>query len=88
MAPIRVALLGGGSVGAQVARLLRENADDLAQRIGAPVELTAVAVRDASKARPDIPAHLITTDAAGPWAPAGCSSSSSGTKPSMDSMLM
>ncbi|MCX8528110.1 MAG: homoserine dehydrogenase, partial [Candidatus Nanopelagicales bacterium] len=64
MAPIRIALLGGGSVGAQVARLLQENAADLAQRIGAPVELTAVAVRDASKPRPGIPAHVLTTDAA------------------------
>jgi homoserine dehydrogenase len=63
MSPIRVALLGGGSVGTQVARLLLENAADLAQRAGAPLELTAVAVRDATKPRPGIPSHLLTTDA-------------------------
>ena len=43
--PIRVAMLGCGTVGAQVVRLLREQADDLAARAGAPVELVGVAVR-------------------------------------------
>ena len=47
-APITVALLGGGTVGSQVARLLLEQSDDLAARIGAPLELVGVAVRDAS----------------------------------------
>lgn len=64
MKPIRVALLGGGTVGSHVARLLLQDADELAQRVGAPLELTAVAVRDATRARPGIPAHLVTTDAA------------------------
>src|SRR5271156_6089105 len=41
----KVALLGCGSVGSQVARLLTEQADDLALRIGARRELAGIAVR-------------------------------------------
>ena len=41
----QVALLGCGVVGSQVARLLHEQADDLAARVGAPVELVGIAVR-------------------------------------------
>ena len=61
--PLTVALLGGGTVGASVARLLVENSRDLEERVGVPVVLTAVAVRDAQRARPGIPAALITDDA-------------------------
>ena len=61
--PITIALLGGGTVGAEVARMLLENASDLEARIGAPVRLTGVAVRDVAKVRPGIPADLITADA-------------------------
>jgi len=61
--PIRVAMLGCGTVGAQVMRLLDEQSADLAARIGAPVELTGIAVRRPNR-HPDIPAHLLTTDAA------------------------
>ncbi len=60
---LRVVLIGGGTVGSQVARLLRINATELAARVGAPLELTGVAVRDPSKARQGIPAELVTTDA-------------------------
>lgn len=59
---VRVALLGGGTVGSQVARLLTDSADDLQARVGAPLELVGVAVRDVSKPRPDIPADLLTDD--------------------------
>lgn len=64
-AVLRVALLGGGTVGAEVARLITEQSDDLAARIGARLELVGVAVRDASKPRTGIPSALITTDAPG-----------------------
>ncbi|MEC7102762.1 MAG: homoserine dehydrogenase, partial [Actinomycetota bacterium] len=60
---VTVALLGGGTVGTSVVELLTEHAEDFRERIGAPVRLTAVAVRDASKARPGIPSELITDDA-------------------------
>lgn len=63
--PLTIALLGGGTVGASVARLLLESARDLEERVGAPVVLTAVAVRDVDKPRPGIPADLVTSDAAG-----------------------
>ncbi len=62
--PLTVALLGGGTVGSQVARLITENAHDLAERVGVPVVLAAVAVRDTSRVRPGIPAELITDDSA------------------------
>ncbi len=61
--PLRVALLGAGNVGTEVARLLAESADDLQARIGAPLELVAVAVRALDKTRPGIDPALLTTDA-------------------------
>jgi len=63
-APITIALLGGGTVGSEVARLLVHDAEDFHKRIGAPVRLAAVAVRDTAKTRPGIEASLITDDAA------------------------
>jgi homoserine dehydrogenase len=62
--PIRVALLGCGTVGTEVVRLLTDQAEDLTQRIGAPVELKGIAVRRPNKHR-EVPEHLLTTDAAG-----------------------
>lgn len=61
--PLKVALLGCGVVGSEVARIMTTHADDLAARIGAPVELAGVAVRRSSKVREGIPQELITTDA-------------------------
>jgi len=61
--PLKVALLGCGVVGTQVVRLLAEQADDLAARIGAPIELAAVAVRRLNR-HPEVPAELLTADAA------------------------
>ncbi len=63
-APLTVALLGGGTVGASVAQLLGEQSEELAARIGRPIVLTGVAVRNPDKARPGVPADLITTDVA------------------------
>ena len=61
---LRVAILGGGSVGAQVASLLLEHGDELAQRAGAGLELVGVAVRDLDAPRTvDLPKDLLTTDA-------------------------
>lgn len=61
---LRVALLGGGSVGAQVARLLLEEHDELAARVGAKLELIGIAVRDVNAQRTvDLPQELFTTDA-------------------------
>ncbi len=63
-APLRVALLGCGTVGSAVLRLLDEQAADLTARIGRPVEVAGVAVRRPDR-HPDVPAHLLTTDAHG-----------------------
>jgi homoserine dehydrogenase len=59
---LTVALLGGGTVGSQVARLLRESADDLSARAGATLRLVGVGVRDASKPREGIDPALLTDD--------------------------
>ncbi len=59
---ITVALIGGGTVGTQVARLLTETADDLRARVGAPVRLTGVAVRNIGRDRPGIDSGLLTED--------------------------
>ncbi|MEI7779543.1 MAG: homoserine dehydrogenase [Actinomycetes bacterium] len=59
---LTVALLGAGTVGTQVARLLSENADDLLARVGARIELIGVGVRDGSKVRDGIDPSLVTTD--------------------------
>jgi homoserine dehydrogenase len=62
--PLKVALLGCGVVGSQVVRLLHEQADDLAARIGAPLELAGVAVRRLGRKRDsDVDPALLTTDA-------------------------
>lgn len=63
--PLSVALLGGGTVGSAVAKILVEQADDFAARVGRPLEITGVAVRDASKKRDGVDPKLITTDATG-----------------------
>jgi homoserine dehydrogenase len=61
--PIRVAMLGCGTVGREVVRLLHEQADELAARAGAPVELAGVAVRRPHK-HADL-GDLLTSDAPG-----------------------
>ncbi|WP_327378362.1 homoserine dehydrogenase [Streptomyces sp. NBC_01216] len=61
--PLKVALLGCGVVGSEVARIMTTHAADLAARIGAPVELAGVAVRRPDKVREGIAPELITTDA-------------------------
>ncbi|WP_162802146.1 homoserine dehydrogenase [Ornithinimicrobium murale] len=61
---VRVALLGAGTVGAAVARRLTDRADLLEQRVGAPLELTGIAVRDVSRPRDlaGVPQGLLTDD--------------------------
>ena len=64
VAPIRVGLLGAGTVGSQTARLLVEQKDELAARIGRPIELTGVACLDPSETDPFpwIDKSVVTTD--------------------------
>ncbi len=61
---LKVALLGCGNVGAQVARILLEDAEALASRTGARLELTGIAVRNLEAKRDvELPQELFTTDA-------------------------
>jgi homoserine dehydrogenase len=64
---VRVALLGCGTVGTQVVRLLREQERDLTARIGAPLEIVGVAVRRLGRDRSatGLDPGLFTTDALG-----------------------
>lgn len=60
---LRVALLGAGAVGSQVANLMLRHADELADRAGAALELAGIAVRDVDAQRDvDLPRELFTTD--------------------------
>lgn len=62
--PLRVALLGCGTVGTEVARYLDEHATDLHSRIGRPLVLAGVAVRDLDQPRRGVDPALLTDDAA------------------------
>ena len=60
---LKVALLGCGDVGSEVARLLAEQADDLALRVGARLELAGIAVRRVGHRRSaGIDRELLTAD--------------------------
>ncbi|MGJ9405216.1 homoserine dehydrogenase [Nesterenkonia aurantiaca] len=62
--PLKIGLLGAGNVGAQVARTLVEGRALISSRVGAPVKLIGVAVRDVEAPRDwKIPGELLTTDA-------------------------
>ena len=61
---LRVGVLGSGTVGTQVVRLLLEQADDFAARSGARMEITGIAVRDLGAPRDSaVPRALLTDDA-------------------------
>ena len=61
---VKVGLLGLGTVGGDVARILLTRTDDIEVRAGLRIELARIAVKDASKTRSaDIPASLLTDDA-------------------------
>src|SRR5215813_4718401 len=60
--PYNIALVGCGTVGGGVAKLLLEQPERLAARAARPLVLRRVVVRDPSKPRPGVPRELITTD--------------------------
>jgi len=62
--PLGVALLGCGTVGSEVARLLIEQAADLEARVGRRLDLVGIAVRRLNRERPGIDPTLFTDDAA------------------------
>jgi homoserine dehydrogenase len=61
--PVRIGLLGCGTVGGGVIRLIQENSAYLTSRVGAPLEIKHVLVRDAVKDRvPECRREWITSD--------------------------
>ncbi len=63
MKPVRLGLLGCGTVGGGVVRLLRANHEYVARSVGAPLEIARVLVRDPAKARvTELERTLVTTD--------------------------
>lgn len=60
---VGVALLGMGTVGAEVLRLLEERSDEFAARIGGPLEVRGIAVSNLSKPRPGVDPEKLTDDA-------------------------
>ncbi|OLT26709.1 homoserine dehydrogenase [Nocardiopsis sp. CNR-923] len=61
---MKVALLGCGVVGAEVVRLIEEQSDELAARVGTPIEVGGIAVRRLDRDR-GVDPSLLTTDATG-----------------------
>ena len=64
MKTLKVGMLGAGTVGSQIARLLVDNKADLASRAGAELELVKVAVKNINTKRVGIASSLLTDDAA------------------------
>ena len=61
--PIKVGMIGLGTVGGGVARLLWHEQDRVARRSGRPVELVRVAVLDVDKHRDiEVPAGILTNN--------------------------
>ncbi len=62
--PVRIGLLGCGTVGGGVVRLLHANAASFAARVGAPLQVARVLVRSRDKQRvPELDRALVTTNA-------------------------
>ena len=60
--PLKVALLGAGVVGSQVARIILSEGATLESRIGRRLELVGIGVRRLDAERPGIDPALLTTD--------------------------
>lgn len=60
---IEVGLLGCGTVGTGIVRILAENRADIIARLGSEIAVTSILVRDPDRQRdPSIPRELLTTD--------------------------
>lgn len=65
MKPVKIGMLGLGTVGSGVVRIIEGHQEDLVRQIGAPVHISKIAVRSVSKARKvSIDPELLTDD---PW---------------------
>ena len=57
---IRVGLLGSGTVGSGVVQVLEMNREQITERVGAPIQLKTVLVRDFTKKRPQLAGYQLT----------------------------
>ena len=63
MRQVRLAIIGGGTVGGGVVQALQRNGALMASRLGVDLQVAKVVVRDLKKARAvKVPARLLTTD--------------------------
>jgi len=63
--PVKVGLFGMGTVGTGVYKVLKQNAGLIAARVGRPVQVEKIVVRDAAKKRTvDVKEGVLTTDPA------------------------
>src|SRR5690606_23266747 len=60
--PVGISLLGAGNIGSAVVAALAAGADRYAARVGRPLELRRVLVRDTQRSRPGIEASQVTGD--------------------------
>ena len=64
MDAVKIGLLGLGNVGSGVWKILNDNAGEIAQKVGARLEIARVLVHDPDKGRKvSVPRGLLTTDA-------------------------
>ena len=57
---IQIALLGAGTVGSGVVKVLEMNRRQITERVGAPIQLKTVLVRTLGKARPELASYQVT----------------------------
>lgn len=63
MDSVKIGLIGFGTIGTGVVRILSENADLIAQRCGRKIDLVKIADHDIARKRSvDVPLELLTTD--------------------------
>jgi homoserine dehydrogenase len=62
---VKIGLLGMGTVGTGVVRILRDNAENIARKVGVPIKVERILVRDVARARKlSVNPSLFTTNAA------------------------
>ena len=59
---VNIGLLGSGTVGSGVIKVLEMNQRQITERVGAQIKLKTVLVRDTSKQRPQLANYQVTAD--------------------------
>ena len=58
--PIRIAIMGAGTVGGGVYKLLQMRKEDMCQRVGTDIEIAKILVKSIAETRSDVDASLLT----------------------------